>query len=284
MIHNPIAGWRRHRRLVEVLGELEEMGCPVTVFDTMARGDAERMARDASSDEFDVIAAAGGDGTIGEVVNGLAGKDIPLGVIPLGAANVFAAEIGLPDSEGDIARVLAEGPVRPVYAGRANGIRFVMMAGVGFDAHVVARVSRRLKSLLGKGAYVVASVVEMIRSTYPTYDITIDGARFEAASAVIAKGHFYGGRRVCCPDARLEDPNFHVCLFLRGGFWATAKYGAALLTGGLARRSDVLIVSGKDIRIEGPDDDEVQADGDFICRLPLEAAIDEDVLGVVFPA
>src|SRR5262250_1795443 len=94
VIYNPAAGDRgRGRRFAQVIAELERLGCQVVVQPTAARGDAERFARAAGSAATDAVVAAGGDGTINEVINGLDGSGLPLGVIPLGTANVFAAEV-----------------------------------------------------------------------------------------------------------------------------------------------------------------------------------------------
>src|SRR3546814_8984323 len=89
------------------------------------------------------------------------------------------------------------------------------MAGIGFDAHVVAKLPGDLKRVLGKGAYVIESLRRLIDYNVPRYRLKIDGRDYDCASAVIAKGHFYGGRFVCAPHARLDDPAFEICLFRR---------------------------------------------------------------------
>ncbi len=93
--------------------------------------------------------AAGGDGTVNEVVNGLRDTGLALGIVPIGTANVFAAEIGMPTDADGIARVLLEGPEASVYLGCVNGRLFTMMAGIGFDAHAVAAVEARRRPRLG---------------------------------------------------------------------------------------------------------------------------------------
>ena len=154
VIRNPTAGGSTRPRFGRVLEHLARFGATVTVRETTCRGDAEQIAASASSDTFDVV-AAGGDGTINEVANGLAGKDLPLAIVPLGTANVLAVEIGMPLRARRIARAIACGDVRSVHVGMVNGRRFLMMAGVGFDAHVVANVNPRLKRAFGKLAYVI---------------------------------------------------------------------------------------------------------------------------------
>ena len=233
VIFNPTAGWRRRARLDRVLARLGELGAAVTLYETTARGDAERAAREVPAGQFDAIVAAGGDGTINEVINGLAGRNLPLGIIPLGTANVLAAELGLPASDEALARTIALGATQPVKLGEVNGRRFAMMAGVGFDAHVVASVDTGMKRLVGKLAYAWETLRGFFRFDFRPYRLTIDGRTYEVASAVIANGHYYGGRFVCAPEARLSDPDLHVCLFKSVGPWAALRYTAWMMMGRL---------------------------------------------------
>ena len=152
IIFNPAAGWRRRQRLAPVLTRLREHGCALVVRETQGPGDAERFAAEVDPDAFDIVVAAGGDGTVNETINGLARSGLPLGLIPLGTANVLAAEIGLRTDPASLARCLVFGEPRPIALGAANGRRFILMAGAGFDAQVVAGVSVPMKRWLGKGA------------------------------------------------------------------------------------------------------------------------------------
>jgi YegS/Rv2252/BmrU family lipid kinase len=289
VIFNPTAGGRRRRRLKAVLQALERSGCRVTLRRTGARGDAEAFARAAGATEppVDLVVAAGGDGTINEVINGLAAPAAaappPLALLPIGTANVLANEIGLPSAPDAIAREIAAGRVQPMPLARANGRCFAMMAGVGFDAHVVADLDTRLKRRLGKGAYVVESVRQLFRFGFPRYRVTIDGAAFEAGSVIVARGRFYGGRYVCAPEARLGAAELHVCLFERGGRLAVPLFGAALVLGLLPRLPGYRVVRGRRVTIEGPPGDPVQGDGDIIARLPVTIGLDPQALALVVP-
>jgi YegS/Rv2252/BmrU family lipid kinase len=290
VIFNPTAGGRRRRRLKAVLQALERLGCRVTLRRTGARGDAEAFARTAGAAEppVDLVVAAGGDGTINEVINGLACPSAvaappPLALLPIGTANVLANEIGLPGGVDSLAREIAAGRARPIPLARANGRCFAMMAGVGFDAHVVADLDPRLKRWLGKGAYVVESLRQIVRFGFPRYRVTIDGRSFEAASAIVARGRFYGGRFVCAPEARLGAAELHVCLFERGGRLAVPLFGAALVLGLLPRLPGYRVVRGRRVVIEGPPGDPVQGDGDIIARLPVTVALDDRALALVVP-
>jgi len=283
IIYNPVAGYLPGRRLSRVCQSLSWPGVQETIRETAYRGDAEAFAAAASSRDFDVVVAAGGDGTINEVVNGLAGSPLPLAIIPLGTANVLAAEIDLPCGSSAIARTIAAGETRSVYPGIANGRRFLMMAGLGFDAHVVANVNRTVKQATGKLAYVLQTAISAFTFPSPTYQVTIDGTRHEAASVVIANGHRYGGRYTCAPEARIEAPEFHICLFKNSGPASVARYSAALMLGRLHRLSDIEIVRGSQVTVEGPGGESVQCDGDIATALPLSAVIGVDTLNLVMP-
>jgi diacylglycerol kinase (ATP) len=282
VIVNPTAGWRRRERVEQFRRALEALGCSPVLLETTGPGVATRLVAEAR-DDFDVIAVAGGDGTINEAVNGLNGTSPPIAVVPLGTANVLAHELGVPLDMDACARVVADGPVREIHMGAINGRRFTMMAGVGFDAHVVNNVTRALKRKFGKLAYVAKSVEGMINYDLEDYELEIDGKRMRAASAVIAKGHYYGGTFTCAPNARLADPSFHVCLFRSGGGWNALRYAAGLVTGQLPKFDDVEIITAHEVRITGGTSEPVQADGEIVATLPVVATIDPRPLRVVTP-
>ncbi|CAO3351370.1 diacylglycerol/lipid kinase family protein [Azospirillum melinis] len=284
VIHNPTAGGRRARRLRAVVTRLEARGIGVTVRPTGRRGDAEAFARAADPAEVDAVVAAGGDGTINEVINGLAahaeaGRPLPLGIVPMGTANVLAAELGLAMDADRIAAAIAGGKRTMIWPAQANGRVFSLMAGVGLDARVVERVDPRVKRLIGKGAYVAETLVQLATRPDHRYRVTLDdGEAQELASVIVAKGHFYGGRFICAPDARLTEAELHVCLFPCGGRLNALRYVWGVTAGRLARFPDYRVVTARRVRIEGPAGDglfadAVQGDGDVLARLPVEITL-----------
>ena len=244
----------------------------------------EALAAGIAPGDADFLAIAGGDGTINEVVNGLSLLSLPVAVLPLGTANVLAAELGLPARSSRLAHRVCEDATTEVYLPRANGRRFTMMVGVGFDAHVVAGVNCRLKRLLGRMAYIVAFARMVRKFSYRCYEVTVDGRTYRAASVIIANGHYYAGRFTCAPDARLDDPDLHVCLFLRTGRWSTLRYGLSLLLGGLHRRGDVMILRGRSVEVRGEPGEPVQCDGDIATILPLSVRATGEKLRFLTPA
>lgn len=278
MIFNPAAGPRRRRKLKRVLAELRERGCSVTLRATEARGDAEAIARAAEAGACDVVAVAGGDGTINEVINGLADRQLPLALIPLGTANVLANEIGLRGDPGTVARAIAEGVPRQIYLGQANGRRFAMMLGIGIDARIVEGIDPRLKRIVGKFAYVVSGVLAVLRYRSVRYRISIDGALYTSASAIIAKGRFYGGRFVLARGARLDVSSLHVVLLERPGRWNVLRYGVAIALRRIHRLGDVRIIEARTVAVEGPVGEPAQADGDLAGTLPLAVGLAREPL------
>jgi YegS/Rv2252/BmrU family lipid kinase len=281
IIFNPIAGRRRRLVLEDVCDRLTARGWAIDLKPTGARGDAERFARDIAGlppgERPDLLAVAGGDGTISEAINGVltvrSASPLAIGIIPMGTANVLAAEIGLAVTADAIAAALDARRTQAVYIGRANGRAFTLMAGVGVDAHVVAQLDIALKRRVGKAAYVIGALRQMFRFGFPTYRVRIDdGPVLDAASVIVAKGRFYGGRHVVAPKARLDAPYFQVCLFERKGVFHMLRYALALARGTLPQARGYRILEGTHITIDGPPADPIQGDGDILGQVP--AAID----------
>ena len=284
MIHNPVAGGRRDL-LGRVRAELAEAGAEVTTIATTCKGDAEGIAAGLAAGAFDRIAVAGGDGTVNEVVNGLARHPDPppLGLVPLGTANVLAAELGLAVAARPVARALLGGEARPVTLGEVNGRRFVLMAGAGLDAEVVARVSPALKRRLGRGAYVAETLLSIAAGRFGRFRVAADGASCEAASVVVANARHYGGPWIIAPGAGLERPGLDLCLFQRTGRWAAIGYAASLIRGTLPSAAGFSTRIVDRVTIDGPAGAPVQADGDIVATLPAEIRALPGALRLVFP-
>jgi YegS/Rv2252/BmrU family lipid kinase len=289
VIFNPTAGRRKTRRLRRWLAALAALGAPVALRETNGPRHAEGLAREADPARFDAVAVAGGDGTINEAVNGLTLSPLPLAIFPLGTANVLAAEIGLPRGITPLARLAVFAPASPVWPGEAvaegasAGRRFLVMAGVGFDADVVAALDLALKRRTGKLAYVV-SILGRLRDYRPAaYRAELDGDTLEAASLVAAKSHFYGGRFVLSPEARLDDPLFQVAVFRGGGRVAAVGYMTAMGLGLLPHWPSFAVIPAKSIYLSEPVGAPVQLDGDIQVTLPVRLRIAATPLQLIRP-
>jgi diacylglycerol kinase (ATP) len=283
VIFNPAAGWRRRRRLAPVLAHLQGRGCPLVLRETTGPGDAERFAAEADPAEIDWVVAAGGDGTVNEIINGLARSGLPLALIPLGTANVLAAEIGLRTDPASVAECAAFGRPLSIALGAANGRRFILMAGAGFDAHVVHHVSVPMKRWLGKGAYVASTLHQLLAFGFPTYEVRADNRTWRAASVIVANARFYGGRFLCAPKASLSSDTLQVCMFERGGRRAVLGYALALFTGRLPRLSSYRIVEARRVEIRGTPGEPLQGDGDIIGVLDASIEVLPGALRLIHP-
>ncbi len=289
IIHNPTAGRRRRRHLALVLARLEQLGCHVVTRETQRRGDAERFVREAVEQDWDVVAAAGGDGTVNEMVNGLAGAENPpmLAIIPMGTANVLACEIGLdPKDAEQVANTIAFGATKQVRLGIANSRHFVLMAGAGLDARVVEGINLHsvLKRCTGKMAYVVEGVRQALGYDFPALEIRADGQTYCGRMAVACKGRHYGGPFVAAPEADLGSSSLEICILPNKGVAGMLRYGLALPLGQLSRLPEVQMVSAQSLTITGPRGAPVQADGDIIARLPAEIAVSQETVQLVMPS
>jgi YegS/Rv2252/BmrU family lipid kinase len=288
VIFNPAAGARRRRRFERVAGALAEAGIRFTVADTTGPGHAEALARDAVAGGERVVVAAGGDGTIAEVVNGIVGSDVRLGVIPIGTANVFAHELGLPFRAAAIAAALKRGAVRTVIPGAARfadgrSRLFVQMLGVGLDAAVVASLNGTLKRRIGKGAYVIETLRQIAAWPFPRLSLRLDGRVGEGAQVIATKGRFYGGRFVLAPDVAPGAAGLSACVFDRGGWWSALRAGIALPLGLLPSLPGLVRQRVAALEIAAPEGLPVQADGDLIGATPVTVTDATTQIAVVVP-
>jgi len=285
VIHNPVAGRQRRKKLRELLQYLQDGGHQVMVRPTARRGDAREEARLAK--DIDVIVAAGGDGTVNEIVDGLAAKapdgDLPaVAFLPLGTANVLAWELNLPRSPRALVEVIERKRTLDVMPAIANGRRFFLMASVGLDARAVAAVKDATKRLLGGAAYALAAL-RALRKPPPRFTVHVDDHATEARSVIVTRARRYGGPFTLAPDAGLETTALHVVLMKSYGLLAALRYGLALAMGRLHRLSDVSVTTGNRIRIEGSDGDPVQMDGDVVSTVPLSITMAERSVPFLVP-
>jgi YegS/Rv2252/BmrU family lipid kinase len=285
IVVNPAAGrsGSSRRRLDRAVAALERRGCVVVLRRAgPASGDVERLAREAEA-EFDIIVAAGGDGTLNAVVNGMAAAPRAVALLPFGTANVLARAIGLPHDAERLADLIATAPARPIWPGRVGDRLFLTVASSGFDAETVATVNPRLKRHAGRLAFACAIVVCLWRYRAAELCVQVDGVDHRAAAVIAAKGRFYAGPYVIAPRADLAEPMLDFVLFQRSGRLAVLRYLCALLLGRLPRRRDITVLRAREALVSSTEGVPVQADGEIVARLPVRIAIAEQPLRLVQP-
>jgi len=286
IIVNPAAGRARssERRLGRFVAALERQGCTVVLRRAgPSPGQVERLAGQAEPG-FDAIVAAGGDGTISAVVNGLGGRAVPFGVLPLGSANVLAREIRLPRAPEALASLVVTGPASPIWPGRVGNRAFVMMASAGFDSEIVAALSPELKRRVGRLAFAWGFLVRLWHCPACELTVRADGVEYRAAAVVAAKGRHYAGPFVVAPGADLAEPVLELVLLDRRGRWAMLRYATALLLGRVPRLGDIAIVRARQASVAGNRALPVQADGEIVGELPITLAVADRPLLLIRPA
>jgi len=270
VIHNPVAGRRRKRVLRRAIAALRLAGVEVVEHVSRCPGDGEVRARAACREPgFDGIVAAGGDGTLNEVVNGCAASGIPVGLLPMGSANVFALEAGIPRRPDAWARMVLEGVNRPVRLGRANGRLFVAMVSAGFDSRAVATVNLGIKRRIGRLAYALSGCTALMTAHRDRLTLTIDGRTMDCGWAIVAKTRHFAGPFRLVPTASLERDDLGLAVFpVRG--WAGRLRDMLLLGMGWPDRiPGGQFLAGHKVMLSSPAPILAQMDGDVFMELPI---------------
>lgn len=281
VICNPTAG-SKSDILSLTIRKLKHFGMSLNIQETKSADHATQLCKKAIEQKpYDCILAAGGDGTINQVTNNLIGTNIPLGIIPAGTANVLATEIKLPSKSEFIAQTIAFGKVRSIFCGNSNDQIFLLMASVGFDSHVVAKVSRRLKNIFGKGAYVLTALKQLFEEAPCRLKVTIDGEIFESTWAIISKGVHYAGEYIVAPEADLSGKELVITLFEGESKLETVRYLYSIGFGQGDFKGKAKVLRGTRVSIEG--DAPVQLDGDHVGSLPISISVVPDPLHLIVP-
>ena len=262
----------------------ESAGHDVEVIPTPGPNTAGDLARRAVENGAALVLAAGGDGTLNEVAGGMIGSNVPLGVLPAGTANVLAHETGMPTNPVKAARCLASWEPRRIAAGRVNGRPFLLMAGVGLDAHVVYHIDAGLKSAVGKAAYWI-SAFSLVGRELEEFEVTVDGARRICSFALVSRVRNYGGDLEIARRTSLLDDQFEVVLFEGRKAARYLKYFVGVAARRLAGMEGVTLLRAGRVDLCCPESRKVyvQVDGEYAGRLPATIEIVPDALTLLLP-
>jgi YegS/Rv2252/BmrU family lipid kinase len=295
LIVNPTSGpWDIRRELPAVLKYLEKQGWQATLSQTERPGEATEQALQARDAGLDTVIVVGGDGTINEVVNGLAESEVALGVLPGGTGNVWAKELGLPTRSPrhlwplvDSVKTLIPGGARRIDLGKANGRYFLQWAGLGLDAEVTYAVEPRTRTQrrLGVLAVVVAGVATAVNLAGTRTRVWIDDKRIYRRSIliVISNSQLYGGVVRIATDARLDDGLLDVSVFAGNGFLSVLRMAAGVILGVHGRDPRHSLYRGRSIRVEAAKPMPVHVDGEPFGTTPLDCVVVPRALTILVP-
>ena len=274
------------QRAVQVF---QELGHHVDLFPTHAPNTAGAIARTALEQGATCIVAAGGDGTINEVISGLAHSDAPLGILPAGTANVLAAEVGLSKNLSIAAKQLCECSPQRVPLGKVtvpgrSDRYFLLMAGVGLDAAIIYDLDLPLKQKLGKLAYWHGGFRQLGRDV-SRFKIAVNGREHLASFVLATRVRNYGGDFEIARKVRLTDREFEIVVFQNQTPWGYLRFFASIVLNRLERTKDVVIYRSSEMELYAPEDGRiyVQADGEAVGHLPCKVETVPDSLTLLLP-
>lgn len=291
VIFNPTAKGEKAARFRR---HLDEIGAECALKMTTCAGDARRLASEAVGEGFDTITAAGGDGTVNEVLNGIgdaAGFErVRLAVLPLGTVNVFARELQLPLRVELAWKTVLAGREARVDLPRAEFLRdgkpearwFAQLAGAGLDARAVELVSWPLKKRIGPLAYIWAGLVAL---TMPRGAIRVagDGTTQSGELILVGNGRLYGGNYRVFPRADLNDGLLDVCVFPRVNWLTLARCGPQMLLRGTLPASRTRLFQAAELKLESDGRMPFQIDGELAGTLPARITLHRDALRIIVP-
>lgn len=289
LIANPAAGRGFNEKILSRAKDaFASSGCKLDVRLTQKRGDAEGFAKEAREEGRELVVSAGGDGTLNEVANGLAKSQVPLGILPAGTTNVLARELKVPLDTKDAVQKALTGEAKKVCLGKvtfegkdADHRYFLMMAGIGFDAKAVFKVSPGLKALTGKAAY-VASGFQTLFSWHPD-ELVIDaaeGGTMAGYSLITCNTAKYAGTSSVAPDADIMEPVLKT--FVMHGRRRTdlLRYVTGVLMNRHRSFKDISYVTSTSVKVQGKA--YVQLDGDCVGEAPVLVEIVPEALNLIF--
>jgi YegS/Rv2252/BmrU family lipid kinase len=292
VIFNPAARGNKARRFRRHLDEMAQQ----SVFKaTTAPGDARRFAATAVADGFDVIVAAGGDGTVNEVLNGIG--DVPdgfdrvrLGVLPLGTVNVFARELRIPIRLEHAWAMLRRGREARIDLGRVDFMDegkparryFMQLAGAGLDARAVELVSWKLKTHAGPLAYVVAGF-QALAEKQTRICVSANGKKIEGELVLVGNGKYYGGPFEIFPGAVLNDGLLDACAFPSLSLLALLRLAPEFLLRRRLSEKRVGRVRAQKLELTSEPPAAFELDGEWVGCLPATFSVEQKKLRVVVP-
>jgi YegS/Rv2252/BmrU family lipid kinase len=295
IIYNPLAGGghpHRPKHLEEARVILAKAGIEAEMIPTDGPGAAGSIARRAADSGSQLIVVCGGDGTLNEAINGIAGSKVPVALLPAGTANILAKELGIPWNIPRAAAQLVRGtPVRIALglmtplSDRSAQRYFLSVAGAGADGAVVHALDPAMKLKAGIIAYWMEGYKQLMSYSFPRFHVTESGGTNEATLIIVGRTKHYGGPFSITTGADLFSNEFEVALFQSQSKLRYVSYLPAAWTRMLRRLRDVRFIKTKSALCEPPAGETIyaQVDGEGWHSLPAEFAIVPDALTLVVP-
>ena len=289
IVYNPAAGQSTNLQntLDRVANLWRDRGWQVQIAATIGSGDATIKAQQAALAGYHAVIAAGGDGTVNEVMNGLVGTSTALGTLPLGTVNIWAREMGLSMDLLKAAESLIESELAQIDVGMAGNRYFLLMAGIGFDAAVTATVSTSEKKMLGAIAYIKQAIQIAWNFRGVRLKLRIDGkkVRGKILMVIIGNSQLYGGVVKFTAHATIDDGLLDVCVIKGRGMLSAPQRLISIFTRNYNRDPQVKYYQAKQIEIRPKRGKAlpVQIDGDYFGTTPMSFRVIPSSLWILVP-
>jgi diacylglycerol kinase (ATP) len=280
LIYNPTSGREEmRRRLPMILQRLEQGGIETSCHATEGKGDASLAASEAvGRGEYDLIIAAGGDGTLNEVVNGMSGHERrpALGVLPMGTTNDFARALGIPKRWQNAVDLIVRRHSRPVDIGMADGKYFINIAGGGFLTDLSYEVPSKLKTMIGQLAYYVKGFEKITHFRPTSLRISAEGVgdfEGEFMLFLIANTQSVAGFEKLAPQAKTDDGLFDVLIMKKCNLAEMIRLASMALRGEHLNDSHLIYFQTNKLAVETDDRVQLNLDGEFGGTLPCSFSV-----------
>jgi diacylglycerol kinase (ATP) len=258
----------------------------VQILATRAPNHAGQLAQELVQRPPDILAVCGGDGTINEIATSVPQPPFPVAILPAGTANVLARELGLPLNPVKALKIALKGTVRRTDLGcfgPGPRRRFIFVGGIGFDAYCVSIVRPGLKKKLGMAAYAMA-ILECLKTySFPEFQIIINGRTIKASSCLACNSKRYGGGLLFCPDADMNDGLLDILVLEGKRRVGLARFLFQAWLGRPEKGDWIHRLKSCSVRIEGPKEVLIQADGELAGGLPVDITLTNSAFPLIIP-
>jgi diacylglycerol kinase (ATP) len=253
------------------------------VFPTQKKGDAIFLAKEAAKRKFDVVIAGGGDGTINEVLNGIAGSKSQLGIIPLGTTNVLSLELKIPYEPLEACKFIVSNKPKKLDIGKVNDRYFLSWAGIGLDSRMIQDTENipQLKLIFGKIAYPLSGLKTLLTYTPSRISVEADGKHYSGYFVLVGNISYYGGKFKVLPKAQANDGKLDICIFKKKNLIHNFRYGMAIGIGQHVNYDDVVYMQVKKIRLDSFKPALIHADAELVSKTPAEIIIKPRFVDVI---
>lgn len=291
LLYNPVARTlARHGELIPRIVELlarQNIDCRAVA--TVAQGSASEQVKEQIAAGCQLILAAGGDGTVNEVADGMLYTGVPLAIIPGGTANVLARELQLPLLAEKAAAAITKLERRTVTVGAmrtatSSQRSFLCMMGVGLDADIISRLNLDFKAAAGKLAYYMCGFSQVAR-LLPEFDVSVDGSPFRASFALVSRVRNYGGDLEIARGASLLRDDFEVVLFRGNLAFQYVPYLLGVALKKIHRMPGVTVLRAKSVVCHPVPGKRIyaQVDGELASEVPVRAEVLPGALALLVP-